>query len=149
MSEVVNPMARPREHALISLALAAAFTAATGSRKAGLAALAVGTLIDADHLVDLAVVSKTKEHDWLIMPLHGWEHVVAGSLIAARRPGWALVAAVVSYAVHVSTDHWTNLLGPAKIYSILYRARRGFRASRMNVPYQTHDWIGQAPTKWF
>ncbi|HEX2172696.1 MAG TPA: hypothetical protein VHL09_09660 [Dehalococcoidia bacterium] len=141
-------MARPRDHALISLALAAAFTAATGSRKAGLAALAVGTLIDADHLVDLLVVYRTKQRDWLIMPLHGWEHLLAGALILSRRPGWGLLAAVISYGVHVSTDHWTNLLGPAKIYSILYRTRCGFRASRLNIPFEPHDWVEQNPLKW-
>lgn len=133
-------MARPREHALISLALAAAFVAATNSRRSGVAALAVGTLIDADHLVDLAVIRRTGVRDWLIMPLHGWEYAVAGAFITVRRPGWVLLAAAVSYAVHVSTDHWTNLLGSPKIYSFLYRASQGFRASRMKVPIQTHEW---------
>lgn len=143
-------MARPREHAILSLALAAAFTAATGSRKAGLATLAVGTLIDADHLVDLGAIRVTGERDWLIMPLHGWEYIGIGALIAARRPGWALFAAVVSYAVHVSTDHWTNRLGSAKIYSVLYRAAHGFKATRLGIPVQTHEWTeDQNPLKWF
>lgn len=142
-------MARPREHALISLALAGVFVAATGSRRAGLTALAVGTLIDADHLVDLAVIRRTGVRDWLIMPLHGWEYIAAGAFIAARRPGWVVVAAAVSYAVHVSTDHWTNLLGPAKIYSVLYRASQGFRSSRMGIPIQPHGWTAtRNPLRW-
>ena len=142
-------MARPRDHALISLALGAIFTAATKSRTAGLAALATGTLIDADHFVELGLVLKTRDRDWLVLLFHGWEYVIVGGLLVARRPGRAGAAALLSYGIHVTSDHFTNHLGPPKMYSLLYRARHRFRASRMGLQKQPHEWIGQSPTAWF
>ena len=142
-------MARPREHALMSLAIGGVFTAATKSRLAGLAALATGTLIDIDHFVELGLVIKTGDRDRLILLFHGWEYIVVGGLLLARKPGWAGVAALLSYGLHVTTDHFTNHLGSPKMYSLLYRARHRFRASRMGLQKQPHEWIGQSPTAWF
>ncbi|MCS6800564.1 MAG: hypothetical protein RMM58_06965 [Chloroflexota bacterium] len=140
-------MAKPYQHAIVSALLAAGTYAITRRPLAAAAALAAGTLIDADHLVDYAVCKVTRTRDWLILPLHGWEFGALGVVAALRYP--LVLPAMVSYLVHLTMDHLFNGLGRPFAYSILWRAGHQFHVPRLQVKVTPHSWVEDPPWKWF
>ena len=112
----------PVGHTAISSAISAATWGVTGSPAAGGAALAVGVLIDIDHLVDLYQSWINRQPGKVYVLLHGWEYSITGLLILGlvfSEP--ILLGIVLGHLGHIATDHFHNRISPWG-YFILYRA---------------------------
>lgn len=140
-------MPKPIFHAAVSSVIAAGTFAATGKASYAAAALAAGTMLDADHFVDFAVVKGTREHKWIVLPLHGWELGLGMLLTGFRKPIFAFAG--FSYLVHLTLDQLFNGLGRAGVYSLLWRLAYGFQTTKMNVKVRPHSWANEPMWKWF
>ena len=123
-------MARPRVHLAVSLALAAVQYARTGRLRPALAPLLTGFLIDADHLLDHWLYNRFPEgaSDRLVLPLHGWEYLPLLALAEPKLLGGATARGLLlGYLAHLLIDQATNNVAGPQTYSIVARARRGFR----------------------
>jgi hypothetical protein len=115
----------PHKHAIISLAVGVAGWGATGEPAACVAALGTGVLPDVDHIVDYAYYRWRGVHR-LILPLHGYEFAILGTVAALLGGGSTARIAALSYWVHLLADqreNRTHIFG----YSLLFRARHRFR----------------------
>jgi hypothetical protein len=148
-------MARPRFHALLSVPLAWGSYRCWGAGGAA-GALAAGTLVDLDHLVDYAWTRLRREKSHYIAPLHGWELALGTSALAlwaqraARahasppdtvvRPRYGLAGALgqtwaaglvtglaAGLWLHLVQDLLTNRPRHAGVYALSYRLRHGFK----------------------
>lgn len=142
-------MPKPRYHAAISLALAAVVVARTRRWRSALPVLAAGVLVDIDHLVDLAENRASDRPKWTILPLHAWEWVFA--LIARHnRTGDGLASGL---AVHLALDQWNSAISHPLFYSIVFRARHRFTATRPLVNPARYargsGWMRESPADWF
>ena len=139
-------MPKPWVHALVSSGVAAATYAVTRRKDATAAAFVAGTLIDADHLVDFAVVKLTKQRRWIILPLHGWEYVPLLALFS-RSP--LMAAACVSYAIHLTLDQLFNGFGKNPGYFLLWRVKGGFDVENIGLEFVPHHWADKPISTWF
>lgn len=116
----------PPGHAVISAGVGAVVWAFTRSVSAAVTALAVGVLMDVDHLVDYYfwLWKERTTHLWLV--LH-WYELAIPMFLATWLSGWhpMLLAATLAYLAHMLTDQFTNRLEPFT-YFMTYRATRGF-----------------------
>lgn len=119
---------------------------------AALAPIASGFLIDFDHFVDYALAKRGPGERWLILPLHGWEYL----------PLWILLDRLLGtrggltagYVLHLGIDQLYNEKRTHRAYSVIWRARRGFRADNLGPvdPEQRHQWRKESPLgllRWF
>jgi hypothetical protein len=121
----------PHKHIAISAALGIAGWMNTGRPSALLYAIVPGVLPDIDHAVDYAYYGCFKEHR-LILPLHGYEYVLLGSVVASGKKDKLLWLAMLSYLIHLLSDqaeNKTKTLG----YSLLYRLRHRFRLDEIST----------------
>lgn len=142
-------MARPRIHlAVTALALALLRQRLTWPER--LTALATGVLVDADHLVDLALYRRAGERQWVILALHGWEYPPALLLASRWLPCAGLVrAGALGLLLHLLIDLATNEPASPAIYSLLYRLRHGFHADHLRFGGDGGGWVNQRWWQWF
>lgn len=115
----------PHKHAIISATVGVIGWWATRKPAAGVAALATGVLPDIDHFIDYSYYRWRKEHR-LILPLHGYEFALLGTVLALLKGNKVLGIAALSYLIHLladQTENRTRILG----YSLLFRAWHRFR----------------------
>ena len=115
----------PHKHAIISATVGAVGWWSTGEPAACAAALTTGVLPDVDHIVDYSYYRWQGGHR-LILPLHGYEFALLGTVVALLTGNKILGIAVLSYFIHLLADqaeNRTHKLG----YSLLFRARYRFR----------------------
>ena len=122
---------RPSRHLALSAAAGAAAWAVTDQPWALPVTLATGVLIDIDHGPDFWWSHVIGRKPVAVLILHAWEWL-AGLLIIGIWAGfpWWMVAILVGYGLHVSTDHLFNR-GRLLTYSLLYRASFRFEVSRL------------------
>lgn len=125
---------------MTSLALGGLLYAVTGSRKAAIAPLVSGFLIDFDHLFDFALTRFRKIESIMVLPLHGWEYTALWFVID-RRAG-AKGGLLAGYVVHLLIDQIWNEKRSPWAYLVSYRASRGFRADQLGSVDATvrHRW---------
>ena len=121
----------PHKHALISTAVGAAGWWTTGKPAACVAALASGVLPDIDHVIDYSYYRWRGEHR-LILPLHGYEFALLGTVIALLARNKVLGIAALSYFIHLLVDQSENRTHTWG-YSLLFRARYGFRVENIST----------------
>ncbi|MCC6628190.1 MAG: hypothetical protein IT340_12410 [Chloroflexi bacterium] len=140
-------MARPRVH-LAATVLALALLRRRLSWPERAVALVAGVLVDADHLVDLALARWAGRRRWVVLPLHGWE-LVAALLLGGRGAlaGPARVGAL-ALLLHLLLDLATNRPARPALYSLLYRGRHGFRADRLRAGQGRGGWMRQRWWQW-
>ncbi len=116
----------PVAHFLVSGVVGGGVWAATGSPAAAGVTVAVGVLMDADHLYDYYQRYARGKYGKLYVPLHAWEYSLVGlGLLAVGLTHPIFWGAVLAQLTHVGSDHWHNGLGRL-CYSITYRAIKGF-----------------------
>jgi hypothetical protein len=121
----------PHKHALLSAAVGAIGWWTTGEPAACVAALATGVLPDIDHIVDYSYYHWQGVHR-LILPLHGYEFALLGTVIALRANNKVLGIAVCAYFAHLVADqleNHTHIWG----YSLLFRAWNRFRVEAIST----------------
>lgn len=115
----------PHKHIAISVAIGAAGWWGTGDPIAGAAAIATGVLPDIDHIIDYSYYRWRGDHR-LILPLHGYEFALLGTVLALLAGHKILGIAVLSYFIHLLADQAENRTHPLG-YSLLFRAWYRFR----------------------
>ena len=121
----------PQGHAIISAGIGAVIWIFTRSVTAAVTAMAVGVLMDLDHLLDYYfwLWREKRTHIWLF--LHGYE-LAAPMFLATWLSGWnpILLAATVAHLGHMLTDQVTNRPIPF-MYFFTYRVAKGFRVREL------------------
>ena len=119
---------RPSYHLALSAVLGAGVYAATGEPMAVPVTVAVGTLIDVDHVPDYYWTYVLRRRPVGIVALHAWEWMLAWIALDQFLwfPSWLYMAVVFGYGMHLVTDVVFNKAGAA-YYSFIYRAATGFR----------------------
>ena len=143
----------PIGHSAISAGIGAGVWGVTGSPPAGGVALAVGVLIDVDHLFDFYRWYVRRKQGKIFLLFHGWEYSLAGLLLvglAYYHP--VLLAAALAHLGHIATDHFHNRMSPWG-YFVTYRVLVGFDTARItpnqNVLLAYRSWPGMVPFgKW-
>ena len=122
---------RPSSHLAASAAAGGAVWAATGEPWALPVTPGAGVLVDVDHSPDLWWTFALRRQPVAVFVLHGWEWL-AGLIAFGIWAGfpWWLVATLVGYGLHLTTDHLFNH-GDLLSYSLVYRARHGFLRVRV------------------
>ena len=116
----------PVGHFLVSSAVGGGVWAVTGSPVAAGVTVAVGVLMDVDHVYDYYQRYARGKYGKLYVPLHAWEYSLVGlGLLALGLNHPIFLGAVLAHLTHVGTDQWHNGLGRFS-YSITYRAIKGF-----------------------
>ena len=116
----------PIGHALVSTAVGGGVWAATGSPAAAGVTVAVGVLMDGDHMYDYYQRYARGKYGKLYLPLHAWEYSLVGlGLLAVGLNHPIFLGVVLAHLAHVVSDHWHNGLNRFG-YSITYRAIKGF-----------------------
>jgi hypothetical protein len=121
----------PHKHALISATVGAVGWWATGEPAACVAALITGVLPDIDHIIDYSYYRWRGDHR-LILPLHGYEFALLGTVVALLAGDNVLGIAALSYFIHLLADqseNRTRTLG----YSLLFRAWYRFRVEDIST----------------
>jgi hypothetical protein len=121
----------PHKHAIISAAVGAVGWWTTGEPAAAVAALTTGVLPDIDHIIDYSYYRWRGDHR-LILPLHGYEFALLGTVVALLAGNKILGIAVLSYLIHLLADqseNRTHILG----YSLLFRAWYRFRVENIST----------------
>ena len=121
----------PHKHAIMSTMVGAVGWWTTREPAACAAALTTGVLPDIDHIVDYSYYRWRGVHR-LILPLHGYEFALLGTIIALLTGNKILGIAVLSYFIHLLADqseNRTHKLG----YSLLFRARYRFRVEDIST----------------
>jgi hypothetical protein len=90
--------------------------------------LAIGVLMDADHIYDYYQWYIKRRPDKIFVLLHAWEYSIAGMAVLAVFHHPLFLAAVAAHLSHVITDHLHNQMSPLG-YSIIYRIIHRFDAS--------------------
>ncbi|MBI2941294.1 MAG: hypothetical protein HYY04_12740 [Chloroflexi bacterium] len=145
-------MARPIVHLATTTLVAAVLALLTGRRLPALGALVGGVLVDADHLIDLLLYQRLGPGRWgnrLMLPAHGWELVGPLAWLESRLAPGMRHAIAVGYLVHLLIDQRTNRLQHPLVYSLLYRAWRGFPTTLFGPRprEEPHGW--RRPTSWW
>lgn len=165
-------MARPVYHVLSTVPVAW-WAGRRWGPFAALAALVGGVGIDIDHLVDYALVRRSRQANRLVVPLHGWEYplvllaLLASGAVArwpqpamvgapARRAPWPpwealVVVLTVAWTMHLAVDSATNGPRQAKFYSLLYRLRWVFKIRHRgwHEEFDLHGWAEQERQPWW
>lgn len=115
----------PHKHILISATVGAVGWWASGEPKVCVAALITGVLPDIDHIIDYSYYRWRGEHR-LILPWHGYEFALLGTVVALLAGNKILGVAVLSYFIHLLADQAENRTHPLG-YSLLFRAWYRFR----------------------
>ena len=119
----------PIGHTVVSSSVGFGVLAGTGSIEAAATTLAVGVLMDVDHLYDYYQKFARGKHGRIYVLFHGWEYSLVGLVIMSfffHPP--IFIAAVLGHLSHMITDQWHN--SPAKrMYFITYRASKGFNTA--------------------
>ena len=117
----------------------------TSSRRAALAPLASGFLIDLDHFADYALMRTALRGEKIVLALHGWEWVPVWWAIdrALGLRGGALLG----YLVHLTIDQFWNEKRSPLAYFVTYRAAKRFRADQLGPvdPDKRHKWREASP----
>ena len=93
--------------------------------------LAVGTLVDLDHIADYAWYALVKEHR-LILPLHGYELAFPLWWTVKQPLGQrAAIVVVASYLLHLLSDELGNRTKPGTC-SLIWRLVNGFRIESLS-----------------
>lgn len=121
----------PHKHALISATIGAAGWRATSKPAAFGAALVTGVMPDIDHLIDYWYYRRRGEHR-IILPLHGYEFALLGTVFALREGNKIPGIAVLSYLIHLLVDQFENRTHRMG-YSLLFRAWYRFRVERIST----------------
>ena len=126
----------PIGHTAVSGGVAGIVLATTGSTPAAGLTLAVGVLLDLDHLYDFYQWYVRRRADKIHILLHAWEYSIMGLVVL----GWffyhpLVLAVVVAQLSHVATDHLRNRLSLFG-YSITYRVIKGFDAGNHRAESQ-------------
>ena len=115
-----------KAHAVISAGLGAAVWGATQSVPAAVTTLAVGVLMDGDHLVELYYWYAKEDRRGFYVLLHGWEYfailVLLYSLVFTHP---VLLGVLVGYGGHVIVDSLSNRIHPLG-YFLTFRIVRRF-----------------------
>ena len=123
----------PTYHLLVAGTLGIGVYQASGSWESGVATVAAGVLPDADHLLDYYNWLVRRQPHHMFYLFHGWEYLGLFLVVAALLSWPALVMGItLGYASHILGDYLTHQRHAAS-YSLLYRARHGFR-SRSFLP---------------
>ena len=138
----------PIAHFLVSGVVGGGVWAATSSPAAAGVTVAVGVLMDADHLYDYYQRYARGKYGKLYVPLHAWEYSLVGlGLIALGLDHPIFLGAVLAHLAHVGSDQWYNGLKRLG-YSITYRAIKGFHFDSI-VPYKEMAHAGHKHSKRF
>ena len=122
---------KPVEHAAVSAAVGGVAWAATGEPAAFAASMAVGVLIDVDHLLDFYNWYRRRDRRHLLVLLHAWEYSLAGLVaLLAGLTDPLLVGALLGHAAHLAGDQVANPVRPMG-YFLLYRLRHRFLRDRL------------------
>lgn len=126
----------PPGHAIISAGIGAAMWGLTRSVSAAVTAVAVGVLMDVDHLLDYYwwLWKEEQGHVWLF--LHGYELAIPlflGAWLWEWHP--VVLAAALAHLAHLVTDQFTNHVKPFT-YFYAYRGLNRFRREKVT------DWSG-------
>ena len=106
--------------------------AVTGEPAAVPLTTAAGVLVDVDHILDVWWTFGLRRRPITTLLLHAWEWLAALVLLGAWSGfPWWLLAMTIGYSLHVVTDLIFNE-GHPWTYSLIYRARYGFHATRLN-----------------
>jgi hypothetical protein len=139
---------KPRYHAAVSLALAAAVVVRSRDWRDALPVLVAGVLVDLDHLADYALRQVGGTSNYLLLPLHAWE-LVLGLLVRGTRVSRGLAGGL---AGHLALDQWNACIDHPLAYWILFRARHGFRATAPVVDRERFiresRWMDEPPRRW-
>ncbi len=170
-------MARPVYHVLSTLPVAW-WAGRRWGPLAAFVALIGGVGIDIDHLIDYALVRRSRQAEHLVVPLHGWEYplvllgLLASGAVArwprvgaiaparaappARRAPWPswetlMVVLTVAWTMHLALDSATNGPRHPKFYSLLYRLRWAFNVRHLgwHEEFDLHGWAEQTPEPWW
>jgi hypothetical protein len=95
------------------------------------AALITGVLPDVDHIIDYSYYRWRGDHR-LILPLHGYEFALLGTLAVLLGGGSISRLAVLSYFVHLLSDQLENRTH-ILAYSLLFRAWHRFRIEELST----------------
>ena len=99
----------PVGHCAISAGIGAGVWGITGSSAAGGAALAVGVLIDVDHLVDFYQWYVRRKRNKIYQFFHAWEYSIIGLLLLGVFFYHSVpLATALAHLGHVATDHFRN-----------------------------------------
>ena len=118
----------PVGHTAVSVGVAAAAWAGTGSPLAVPVAAATGVLTDVDHVIDYFNLFVRRDDRRVFVVFHAWEYSLLSILIVLGV--WyhpLLLAAALGHLGHVTADHLANR--PA--HSIAYRTAVGFDWRRL------------------
>lgn len=121
----------PHKHVIISTLVGAAGWWTTGEPAACVAALATGVLPDVDHIIDYSYYRWRGDHR-LILPLHGYEFALLGTVAALLASNKILGIAVLSYVIHLLADQSENRTRKFG-YSLLFRAWYRFRIEEIST----------------
>ena len=115
----------PHKHVIISATVAAVGWWTTWEPAAAVAALTTGVLLDIDHVIDYSYYRWRGDHR-LILPLHGYEFALLGTVVALLAGDHILGIAVLSYFIHLLADqseNRTHILGYFLLFRVWYRFR--------------------------
>lgn len=120
-----------KSHVAISTGLGIAVWGATQSVPAAATTLAVGVLIDTDHLLELWRWHAKKDHRHFYVLLHAWEYFALLALIYSLGLSHPVfLGALVGYGGHMIADSLKNHLHPLG-YLLTYRLANGFKIEKI------------------
>ncbi|HEV8308956.1 MAG TPA: hypothetical protein VGW35_14945 [Methylomirabilota bacterium] len=159
---------RPGGHLATAVALGAGGYAATGSAELAAGCVAGAFLIDVDHYLDYLFVEGQWRHPGpsaflryyfthryrrVVLPLHSLELLGLLTALAVAWPRPGLHGYVAGALLHLVLDIIVNgellLRRPVLTYCFVYRARLGFVAARLSVPFIVPPDAGRAPLREF
>lgn len=140
-------MARPAAHLIVSTGLATLQWIRTGRLVPTVAPFLTGFFIDGDHLVDFAryKLSGRKNEQRIVLPLHGWEYVLALYLIERLLGPRTAGGLTLGYLGHLGLDQVTNETTHPLTYFISFRWARGFPSHLFTHPDESKvDWMSRS-----
>jgi hypothetical protein len=139
-------MARVRYHLLASVAVGTVLALRAGDWRPALASIVSGVLVDVDHVVDYVLARRGADDATMVVALHGWEY--AAVLIRLDRRLGTRGGLTIAYLLHLVMDQIANPKRSRAVYSLVYRARRGFHHDRLrslDPAGGTNPWRGESP----
>ena len=122
---------RPSQHLALSGVAGGATWAATGEPWTLAVTVGAGVLVDIDHGPDYWWFFSLRRQPLTVLLLHGWEWFI-GLVVLGIFVGfpWWLVAVLVGYGLHLTTDHVFNR-GRLLCYSFIFRASYRFQMAKV------------------
>ena len=125
-------------HTVISVGLAGGSYVANHNLPLAIGIIAVGVLVDADHVIDYWLGEKNEYKFYqmwcyayqskLRKVFHAWEWAVALMILFALIPDYRVAWILTSYGLHIIYD-WLYWKKPVEYFSIIYRWKHGFSAT--------------------